>query len=101
MNFAERVDALEGTPAPRPSGCTCPPVVGGWDEECPMHPDDVFSSEGRFMVVEQVLDEHVPACVQSAQFAACAGGVDEPIQVRQIAAEILADGDVKCVCGPQ
>lgn len=98
MTFVDRMDRVEGTPTVRPPGCICPPVVGGWDENCPLHPMD-DANEPFDLAVQQIIAEHDPGCVENAVSFAVGSGVDDPYQFEQVAAQHLADGDVACICG--
>lgn len=98
MNFMARVDALEGQPAARPPGCICPPEIGGWDADCPVHPEDVFSGEAVDAAIQQILREHTETCIDNATGYAYGLGVDDPNAAQQVAARALADNETACIC---
>jgi hypothetical protein len=82
----------------RPDACTCPPVLGGWDEGCPVHPLDDSWEEAEHET-ERRLSAHDDGCVASAVAAAFDLGHDSADSVRQVAAQILDDREVECICG--
>ena len=96
MSFDDWLQQAAKSPTVRHEGCTCGPLLGDWDRNCALHP---HRESG--LVVEEairgIFDSHDIMCVGWAREYARELGTDLH-GVRFIAAQVLADGQIECVC---
>ena len=97
-SWIDRLDAAAALPCEREQGCECGPRLGDWNEDCPLHPMDDDDAVER-AAANAVIRGHDRSCLARASEKAIREGLHEPFAIRLAAAQILADGEIRCDCG--